>query len=420
MGDLITPEDLTHENLTRVFQEYFQDKNLTMTVLTSQNEFLGQNDQFQSDIKKWEVEILSCGEKKSLSFIVKTTVGNAFHKFNTRITRQFFTEIFWYKFAFPVLKKEFPEMKSLSPTHYYAYSNYEESFRPDFCDNNCGFMCRALHHKNEEGLILLENACEMNRHTGFPSMVSINKKDVMSLNQVTVALRALATFHGTWWLWMKRKREEDVPEYVESPMNIEDIENAFMKMRKQSKWYYKQMCRKSMKGYVQLAKNHGLKPETINRLKTAGKNKIIDDLETILAPELEDSKVKTMTHGDFWVNNMLFSSNDPNDKDLKVTLIDFQLMALSHPGKDLWYLLYCNVDKEFRAKHLKEVLLEYFKVFSGYLQEGGLDMKFEDFFNEINKFRAGMALVFCSVVIFVGLNPVPLSVSTIAGMKQMQ
>merc|ERR1712126_49905 len=152
---------------------------------------------------------------------------------------------------------------------------------------------------------------------------------------------------------MKRRREEKVPEYVESPMNIEDIENAFMKMRKQSKWTFKQMCRQSMNGYVKLARNHGLKPETITRLKTAVKNKIFDDIETILAPELEDSKVKTMTHGDFWVNNMLFSSNDPNDKDLKVTLIDFQLMALSHPGKDLWYLLYCNVDKEFRAKHLK-------------------------------------------------------------------
>jgi len=46
-------------------------------------------------------------------------------------------------------------------------------------------------------------------------------------------------------------------------------------------------------------------------------------------------------------------------------------------------------------------------------------MKFEEFFEEINKIRAGMALLFCSIVIFVGLNPVPLNVSTIAGMKQI-
>ena len=179
--------DLTQENLTKIFQHYFQDKNLSLEILTGKQNFLGQNDQFQSDIKKWEINIIRNGEKKKLSFIAKTTTGEPFQQFNTRITRQFFTETFWYKFAFPILKKDFPEIAPLSPAWYYAYSNYEDSFRPDCCDKSCGFFCRAFHHKNEVGIILMENACEENRQTGFPSMVSIDKRNVMSLNQVTAA-----------------------------------------------------------------------------------------------------------------------------------------------------------------------------------------------------------------------------------------
>ena len=121
-----------------------------------------------------------------------------------------------------------------------------------------------------------------------------------------------------------------------------------------------------------------------------------------------------MTHGDFWVNNMLFSSDDPNDPTLTVTMIDFQLMTLCHPGRDLWYLLYDNVDREFRAKHLHTVLKEYFIVLSGYLKQGGLAMSFQEFMDEINKIRAGTALVFSSMVLCIGLNPVPLSFATMS------
>ena len=136
--------DLTHGNLTKIFQHYFKDKNLTLIIKEGQQDFLGQNDQFQSEIKKWVVNIKRNGETKEMSFIAKTTTDKPFQQFNTRISRQFFTETFWYKFAFPVLKAEFPEIAALSPDWYFAFSNYEDSFRPDWCDRSCGYFCRAL------------------------------------------------------------------------------------------------------------------------------------------------------------------------------------------------------------------------------------------------------------------------------------
>ena len=40
------------------------------------------------------------------------------------------------------LSAMFPEVRRLSPGWYYAWSNYEESFRPDWWDNNCGMFIR--------------------------------------------------------------------------------------------------------------------------------------------------------------------------------------------------------------------------------------------------------------------------------------
>ena len=65
------------------------------------------------------------------------------------------------------------------------------------------------------------------------------------------------------------------------------------------------------------------------------------------------------------------------------------------------------------------VLKEYFNVFSGYLKQGGLAMSFQEFMDEINKIRAGTALLFSSMVLFIGLNPVPLSFATMSDMNHM-
>ena len=45
--------------------------------------------------------------------------------------RTWFSETFWYKYAYPVLSAEFPELKTISPSCYYSYSSIEETFRKD-------------------------------------------------------------------------------------------------------------------------------------------------------------------------------------------------------------------------------------------------------------------------------------------------
>ena len=55
---------------------------------------------------------------------------------------------------------------------------------------------------------------------------------------------------------------------------------------------------------------------------------------------MSKSQIITVCHGDAWSSNMMFSEADDH-----VTLIDFQMIGLSHPARDLWYLLATSTDK---------------------------------------------------------------------------
>ena len=99
------PSELTQENLIKIFRHYFQEPSLNVELLgEKKNEkFIGDKENFQSEINKWTITILREGQPPtSLSFIMKTTSGSKFQKFNSRVQRQFFSECFWYKHAFPV------------------------------------------------------------------------------------------------------------------------------------------------------------------------------------------------------------------------------------------------------------------------------------------------------------------------------
>ena len=98
-----TPADLTEENLTKIFQYYLRDEKVRVKIVQGDETFTGKYDGFQSEIKKWTIELEGGNvEKKQLVFIVKTTLKSQFHGFNSRLARQFFSETFWYKHALPV------------------------------------------------------------------------------------------------------------------------------------------------------------------------------------------------------------------------------------------------------------------------------------------------------------------------------
>ena len=100
-----TAKDLTEETLSDIFSDYYPSDasdGVDVKIRADNQTFTADDDGLQSDIKKWTVDINLGDENRELSFIVKTSLTSSFHKFNSRISRQFFSETFWYKHALPV------------------------------------------------------------------------------------------------------------------------------------------------------------------------------------------------------------------------------------------------------------------------------------------------------------------------------
>ena len=166
-------------------------------------------------------------------------------------------------------------------------------------------------------------------------MIKLDKAKLLSKNQVVSSLRALATFHGTWWVWLRREEQKTKSvKFVETPMNLEDVENTFLKLTTYSESMLKSFFVKFHKYLLRLLKQSGCEEDLITRAGVSIKTTFWDQMRRCyIKPLLESSMLRTMVHGDFWVNNLMFSSDRPDDPDLTVTLLDFQMLTIAHPGR---------------------------------------------------------------------------------------
>ena len=147
------------------------------------------------------------------------------------------------------------------------------------------------------------------RPGGEPPLMNLDKTKILSKNQVVAALKSLAIFHGSWWVWLTRQRKQGLKEF-EHIMNIRDVESAFMAMRALEVGSLKWVFNPTLKSYVKLLRNQG-KQEMAAKFKEYFAHKIWDTFQVLYSPADIKSDIKTMCHGDFWVNNMMFNSSDP-------------------------------------------------------------------------------------------------------------
>ena len=167
-------------------------------------------------------------------------------------------------------------------------------------------------------------------------MIKLDKAKVLSKNQVMSSLRALATFHGTWWVWLRREEQKarKSVEFFETPMNLEDVENTFLKLTTYSESMLKQFFGKFHKYLLRLLKHSGCEEDLITMVEVSIKTTFWEQMRRCyIKPALETSTLRTMVHGDYWVNNLMFSSDNPEDPDLTVTLLDFQMLTMAHPAR---------------------------------------------------------------------------------------
>lgn len=67
-----------------------------------------------------------------------------------------------------------------------------------------------------------------------------------------------------------------------------------------------------------------------------------------------DEKWKVLCHGDLWINNLMFKSND-------VKLIDLQSMRYTSLVIDIQHLIYSSTESNVRIKYYDEIISNYHK-----------------------------------------------------------
>ncbi|KAG8238207.1 hypothetical protein J437_LFUL017514 [Ladona fulva] len=140
---------------------------------------------------------------------------------------------------------------------------------------------------------------------------------------------------------------------------------------------YPQIVRNS---YEQIAESvrkwGGEKYDRIASKMEDRKDTDFDAIFNLLAP-IEPGAL--LTHGDFWVNNMMFRYGNSTEaetgsgKPLEVKLLDFQIVRYSSPAADLWYFVVTSVDTETRRRYWRDLLENaYLKSFWATLECYGL------------------------------------------------
>ena len=223
-------KDLTETNMTNVFRKHFDSTALSVTLKNDAREFTGLNDKFSSDIRKLELKMRrgDGAEEEELSVVVKTTPRTAFLRFIFRLGRPFLTEVMWYCEALPSLAVHYPELTTISPVCYYGSSNFLENRQAeDYWERKCGHgmwgsVFKMMYRKDEAGLLLLEDVTK-----GSDPMFLLDKTQVLSLKQVLAAVKALATFHGVWWAWLRKEAKTE-----DGNLRLADVDEVYSKGRR--------------------------------------------------------------------------------------------------------------------------------------------------------------------------------------------
>ena len=125
--------------------------------------------------------------------------------------------------ALPSLAVDYPEVTSISPVCYYGSSNLPKNCQADdYWEAKCGqgnwgVFFKMIHRKDEAGLLLLEDVTK-----GPDPMFPLDKTQLLSLNQVVAAVKALATFHGIWWTWLRKEARTE-------NLRLDDVEEVYSK-----------------------------------------------------------------------------------------------------------------------------------------------------------------------------------------------
>ncbi|XP_066257351.1 uncharacterized protein [Euwallacea similis] len=113
----------------------------------------------------------------------------------------------------------------------------------------------------------------------------------------------------------------------------------------------------------------------------------------------------TLSHNDFWINNMLIKVPGEDSSKHMVKLLDFQMCSYSPYAKDLVFFLLTSVRDDVQRKHFDDLLRYYYKELTALLTKidvPELKLSYEEYMEEIKlvatKFEISHSLFFCNII----------------------
>lgn len=275
-------------------------------------------------------------EKEDLHMIAKMSPATEFQRriFNSCYT--FKKEIFMYEKLIPayrLLEKEYgikeSELFNILPLYYGSRLSLDPSI--EFDDN---------------AAILLENLKYRGYYTG--------RRDIgYDLEHSKLAIRTLARFHALG-IAMKHKKPDEFAKIKKASetvkINFDDFED----------WHVKIL--------------DGIMKDPDTSMHYDKCEKILKDKDLLEKWFMEPEEPwATVVHSDFWVNNIMFhSDNDGHVDDVK--FIDFQNYVYSKPVRELIFYLHSSVNKDVWENHLDELADLYYESFISILKRMDCDV----------------------------------------------
>ena len=86
-----------------------------------------------------------------------------------------------------------------------------------------------------------------------------------------------------------------------------------------------------------------------------------------------------IAHGDCWNNNILYSYDDRTGKAVDVRLVDWQMVVLADPGRDVYTFLASSTTAAMRKENGKQLIDHYVSCLMSALEKLGLSLADEGF-----------------------------------------
>ncbi|KAK4874089.1 hypothetical protein RN001_013449 [Aquatica leii] len=324
-------EDILDGDIKKCIETLLQERKIVEYTLAA-NTVLERN--YVSTV----TNVVVCGKNHSglvqkLNFFIKTAKKERECREFLSIKDMYSREIYTYKYIIPqfiALQKERKIKNLFKFTKFYSASE-----------------------KESKEMVILENLSKK----GFKT---IHKNISVDYNHAMLVMQELGKFHALSFAL----RDHFPSTFNEIFNNIDDIE-FHGNLGQTSKLFLEQFYPLYIE--IMYSGNHTIAFEKLND----SKEHLFKSLQTAVKGKTTEP-YSVVTHGDFWIANLLFKY-DMHSHPKEMRIVDFQTTKMASPVSDISQFLFGCLDQKIRNKHYNELIQEYYKSFSSFLQDLGSD-----------------------------------------------